>query len=803
MAITELLRAAITQELQRQGQAGIIVWYDQGGTLASVIAGALPEGAEPLRFDGSHLALRMALEDQDPQFERRWVVYIPEAAPRDSWLRDWELLGARWEMDLLELLHREAGLATTQTLAALLRYRPQNARELAQAWESLVGERSVSEAVLLDALLSLASGLTSWQIEQGVLKFLNGLADQAQLEARDLWAVFRERVADWTGWSEVPDNETALRQRLEASVLLSELVSTIPDLADRLSQVLPSVPKRRAVAGVAALWRSREEFRIGYLRAAQRVEQEYGLSTGLTVSEPLLDLETFYVVDDLWRKELMDAVAPDGSNFKEKAQRVRHIAEKRSSYFWGRQERAPYWEPMAVAAQLCEGSQKAAEAAEKLSHVDEFVQRYIAEDAWWRLDLWALELAAEAQALNPEERTRYAHPAWRAYGEYLDRVNRGFAEAVRAEGWQPRQPSFWSQYVTGPRPTAVFFLDALRYDLAEHLMAILPSDLFETSMSTETGVLPSITEVGMAALLPQADEGLQITVEDAGLQVRLAGEEVGSRQGRLAWLADRLAQRGKVVKLDEAEQSALGGVEILVIQSRDLDTFGTFAADLHPQGLLDLVDRIAQAMRMLKDRGFQRFLVTADHGFLYLPPGVQPQRMHAPEAKVRKHRFAIGGTREGCLVLEAEDLGLRGSEIFAFPVGLQVFGLPGQTRAFLHGGLSLQESVIPVLRAEAVAPVERVSVVMETPSQITSRIAVVSVRVDQPTLFVQPRRVQLEIDRKRSEIVELSRDQHEATIRIAWLGFDEPPPRQATIRLLDADSRQVLEELKVPVEIVV
>ena len=68
------------------------------------------------------------------------------------------------------------------------------------------------------------------------------------------------------------------------------------------------------------------------------------------------------------------------------------------------------------------------DVAQRLSSVEEFVGRYTAEDGWWRLDLWALETSALAQDLSDEDRRRFLLPAWVAYGDYLDRVNRAFAE---------------------------------------------------------------------------------------------------------------------------------------------------------------------------------------------------------------------------------------------------------------------------------------------------------------------------------------------------------------------------------------
>lgn len=344
MSVKRWLRELLCDELQHQGQSGLLVWYDAGGTLKPIVEQALPQGVRLLPFQGSYLALRFALEGEDPQFRQRWVVYVPEKAPRESWLRDWELLGAHWDMDLLELLRRKANLKVTPRLTELLREQPQNARDLVQEWDALLDEQAVSEQSLLEALLALALGLTRWQPEEAVLAFVTDPSSGARLEQRGLWAAFKGRLQQWAGWARLPDAATDLRKRLEAAILLSELAAAVPDnIVASWNDILPAAPKQSVVAGIAKVWREREDLRGGYLQAAKRVEKEYSLAKLLVPNEPLLRCETCRVIDDLWLQELAHVVAADGSNLATSATRVEEIAARRKKGFWARQGEAPYW----------------------------------------------------------------------------------------------------------------------------------------------------------------------------------------------------------------------------------------------------------------------------------------------------------------------------------------------------------------------------------------------------------------------------------------------------------------------------
>lgn len=802
MSIVDLLRQALTEETQRQGNAALVVWYDQDGTLASVAERALPAGVNLLRFDGSYLALRLLLEQQDPDLGGRWVVYIPESPPDPSWLRDWEMLGARWQVDLLDLLQRKTGLSGTRRLVDLLRGRPENARELVAVWDVLMAGQAVSERTLFEALLALAFGQYRWQLEGALLLFLNSIVDRSRLEKRGLWDIFRERIAEWGGWTNLPEGEAALRERLESAVLLSEFALQAAQVPLPLVGLLPTESKRPTVGSIATQWRCDERIRDGYVKAAKRVEHTYGLGSLLTVSNSLLAVETFPVVDQLWRNELRVAVAPDGGDFGEKAGRVGDIANRRSRLFWARQGLAPYWEPIARAAQLQDGCRQAYETAASLSRTADFVQAYSREQGWWRLDLCALELAAQAQTLSSEERACFATPAWRAYGSYLDLVTRRFIEAVQRDNWTPTQSIVWGQAAMGGK-TAVFLVDALRYDLAQRLRSSLPGDQFEVTVKAVCATLPTVTEVGMSALLPGPKGQLNVGVDTGKLKVRRGNSEVGSHQGRMEWMNQHLGQRGAVLALTHIEQTDLQNVDLLVVESAELDKYGTFAIDIEATGLFSLLSKIARAVSHLRDLGFKRFTIATDHGFLFCPPGVDPVIVDAPLAAVRSPRFVVGGTKDGCLTRRSDEIGLLGSEVFTFPIGLRVFGIQGQRGAFLHGGLSLQEAIVPVLEIKAVTPVEKVAVVMDLPEQITSRIAVVTLRTKDANLFQQARRVIVRLSGKESDPVDLGPNQQQAVVNVRWLEFDDAPPQEATVQIVDADSHEVLQELTRAVSVLV
>jgi len=255
--------------------------------------------------------------------------------------------------------------------------------------------------------------------------------------------------------------------------------------------------------------------------------------------------------------------------------------------------------------------------------------------------------------------------------------------------------------------------------------------------------------------------------------------------------------------LDELRTTDLSDTRILVVFSRELDEFGTFVSDIHPRGLLEMVSRIAQGVRFVAEKGFQKVFVVADHGFLFAPEGCEPSIVQAPSgALVTKGRFVVGGQTEGCWIAQANEIGLQGNLLFAFPEGFSVFALQGERETFLHGGLSLQESIIPMLCGQAVL-MPKVSVRMQVQEPISSRIVRVIVEAQVDNLFAEPRKVKVRMGNRESDVVEVSSQQQRVELSFVWLDEFETPPDSVTVQLLDDETGQVLEEKQVSVQLLV
>src|SRR5205823_1208711 len=96
-----------------------------------------------------------------------------------------------------------------------------------------------------------------------------------------------------------------------------------------------------------------------------------------------------------------------------------------------------------------------------------------------------------------------------AYRDFVDSTARRFQHAVVKEGWpvqgRLRASDIYDRFVSVPwqegKRVVYFWIDAFRYDLAKQLAASASSRHL-VSVNVVCAQLPTITKVGMAALLP-------------------------------------------------------------------------------------------------------------------------------------------------------------------------------------------------------------------------------------------------------------------------------------------------------------
>jgi hypothetical protein len=154
-------------------------------------------------------------------------------------------------------------------------------------------------------------------------------------------------------------------------------------------------------------------------------------------------------------------------------------------------------------------------------------------------------------------------------------------------------------------------------------------------------------------------------------------------------------------------------------------------------------------------------LLTADHGFLFQQDDVDKGDMAplpaAEEWTFPGQRFAIGkriAEDPTVKVFSAEALGVGGDWSAAFPLSLGRFVRPGSGKRYVHGGISLQEVVVPVVRIHKARTDDTGQVevdLLRVPAKITTGQISIALFQDRPAIDkVLPRTLRVGVYAKGS-----------------------------------------------------
>jgi uncharacterized protein (TIGR02687 family) len=307
-----------------------------------------------------------------------------------------------------------------------------------------------------------------------------------------------------------------------------------------------------------------------------------------------------------------------------------------------------------------------------------------------------------------------------AWGKFIEPPQDSSSSGLLTK-WQidkvPNQYGFYDRNVRpwleegDNRRAFVIISDAFRYEAAQELTTELNGKYrFEATLSSQFGVLPSYTALGMASLLPHktlAYKGTDVLVDGKS---SIASERDGILQsvGGLACKCDELMAKKK----DEGREF-VKDKRVVYIYHNTVDAVGgdgkteghTFEA------VRRAIDELAALVGyIVNNLNGHHIVVTADHGFLF----TETARVETDKSKLKdkpdstllaKKRYLLGpnlpdydAAWHGKLSVTS---GTEGDMEFWIPKGANLFHFVGGAR-FVHGGAMPQEIVVPVVTVKHV-----------------------------------------------------------------------------------------------------
>ena len=493
-----------------------------------------------------------------------------------------------------------------------------------------------------------------------LLEWLNDPTATQSNWTREHWDIFTTRCIGEFRFNPETDGALAAAEKLaehqgpwaEVWELYCESFTRFKSIAELLAKLQPPPPK--------GLFDAPDQL-AGYPRANEEGENALRYALSACSSMPA----------QLAREKVLEADKEHGI---------------RRDWLWSKMGAAPLVQGLQHLAEVATLSKQTPPGA----NLNQLALSY--QESGWKVDQAAMLALA---AVNSKADTDAIGAALRAiYVPWLEDSAHRFQELVSAEGGLNSPASSIGAAAAVFDGVCTVFVDGLRYDVAMQLQAQL-AGIGKVTTTARWTSMPSVTASGKAWASPVAQwVAGKKTDEDFQPSVAADGKPLSTHNFRKL-----LADHGFQV-LDKHENGDPSGKAW--VECGDLDHYGhahglRLARDM-PTQLAQIVERLTE----LNEAGWARFRIVTDHGWLLVPGGLPKSELSKFEAETRWGRCAIlKDTSHGTPLTFGWDW-CKDVQI-AFAPGISNF-TAGEVYA--HGGLTLQECLVPVLEVAAtgVAP---------------------------------------------------------------------------------------------------
>lgn len=681
----------------------VVFWHDPNGQYAVDLDGLDIPGVQTIRVSNDEFCIKNRLLHDEP--EGKFLVYRSGPVPTGigNWLLDLELAYGVFTADHTALVAQDLGLAD-QDIDEVVQAHEKffNAAKRVQSLKALL--RSEDDSVRLRAKIS---AVVLGQREHSLLEITRTLLTENARGQHTKYEVLVDYGLDdfyWRGVASIYGYESS-SPSIDDLVLWMFRKATEGFKSDRPSGL------RNIQLDFASLRNDRRsQAAMATLAKRAAGDLDYKSKIEDASFRDLVNVDLFEEADQKIVSDLARAVAEQTVTPREVAEVVR----ARQSSVWADGYKQLYTavasasELLGELASLNLGMQSFDDGLERyqreLFRIDQLYRHFVyaARTAEYPKPLEALRELVEKRYTN-----KYVYELGKAWQQQVDQVEKWRSITLHS------QTAFYACYVEplvrdGDKKAVVIISDALRYEVADELGSLIRrEDRFDANLKAVLGVLPSYTQLGMAALLPHST-----LKHSADAKIVLADDQPANntafRSKILEGVGGSAIQAEDFKALNAEERRELyKSNRVLYVYHNRIDATGDKpgterqvfeAVDDTLHDIVDLVKKLASA-------NATNIFITADHGFLFQDEALsdtfflstQPQ---GDGIKVVNRRFVLGNGLKldnAFTNFEAAQLGLNSDLEVQIPKSIHRLRLSGGGSRFVHGGATLQEIVVPVL----------------------------------------------------------------------------------------------------------
>ena len=701
----------------------IVVWIDEDQEFVDKLDEITLGGAKVVALTGTNnFYVKKLLAVDDPT--SNYLVYRPFAyeSDEDNWLLDMELYGEEFRADLVSMWMDEMGIP--QTPALRRSFKQYRKFFNAQARRNKVSAQPVTPttpAQLQMAIMAALAGLKDAKpnaiikavLQAGLLKGSNAVYQEFVNYGID--EAFWRMVAQGTGYQDM-DSDLA---QLATHIFLTASTRTMrQEFLSGLQMFISSAHQAYCYDFVSD-WMHSEDAKDIYEIAAY-VENELKLPQRfmkLQVAD-LVETEVFPCVNEVILVKLMTEI----SDHIIDVDTITKTVEKRRTCVWYNDVKNYYEGILQVAKMQAFFKEHSAgfHTVEPAKVWKEYTTEYYIMDTYYRE--FHKSYSESLKNYHEELSDLFTHVMEKVEGLYttwfLGQLGNNWSDAcadnLREYGRVlevPQQTDFYRRQVAASDSKVyVIISDAMRYEVAATLAEQLQRETqAKVDLKSMQGIFPTITKFGMAALLPHKELSVELK---SGKTERLAvladGQSTEApNRDKLLKAADPASVALKykdIIGMKRADRQALiKGMNVVYIYHDTIDEAGHLESSIF-SACDTAIEELKNMVRIIANEwGGANIIITSDHGFLYT---------HSPlseDDKVDKttesdqdveigRRYAImqKGAQPQYLLPVKFLGGNTAYDVYAPRESIRI-KMKGGGLNFVHGGISLQEMVVPVI----------------------------------------------------------------------------------------------------------
>jgi uncharacterized protein (TIGR02687 family) len=706
----------------------IIFWHDEDREFAEGIDELSLEGVKIVKLDGkNNFAVKKLLASDDLISD--YLIYDPfayEKDQKDDWLLDVKLYSEEFRADLVSIQMEELFVEPTTAMRKTIRlYSKFLDNKERKAKLRKIGKSYQTPLALHIDIMAVLCGLNGGTAQDVIIAVLSSGLDKEKntplinIEKFGNIDAFWQLVQKYTGYVNAEDRPLS---DFAAHILITALSQTIPASALRgLERFIADSCKAYCYQLVHEWQRGKGS--IDLIDICRHVEHELRLSDRLDKIEIslLLKSETFPAINESILKRFYEEI---GEHIIKVDNIIEAVENRRTSGWYSLT--ANYFESLYYIAKMQEFY---------LEHIDGFhfveptkiwklytTKAYQMDSYYRQFHYFFGNTLRDSNALLEDPLKKCSDVVEGLYREwFLRELTMNWTNAIAGDldtlGYVSeinKQRDFYRRYlspnVSKGNRVFVVISDALRFEVAAELSEVLShTTKGKATLEAVQAVFPSITKFGMSALLP----GNEITVNDK-MEVLVDGKSTGSTVNRGAVLSadnpDSVAITYKdLLQMKQSDRRSLvQGKEIVYIYHNTIDAIGDKQSTETKvfEACNDAIEELNAIVKIIvNDLSGMNVFITADHGFLYTHKPLEESQKISRQTfngeiyeLGRRYALVSDGTSADYLLPVKTEREVGGIPMKGYtPQDTVRIKVQGGGENFVHGGISMQEMVVPVI----------------------------------------------------------------------------------------------------------